>query len=31
MPLQTEFVSAPFEGFKKDLLVVSQLVEALSK
>ena len=31
MPLQTEFVSAPFEGFKKDLLVVSQLVEALNK
>lgn len=31
MPLQTEFVSGPFEGFKKDLLVVSQLVEALNK
>ena len=31
MPLQTEFVSEPFEGFKKDLLVVSQLVEALNK
>ena len=31
MPLQTEFVSGPFEGFKKDLLLVSQLVEALNK